>query len=133
MIGLDTNVLLRFLVPDDDRDQHAIVARFMAQRTASDPAFVSLVTLTETVWLLRRRLRYPNEHIRRAIVVLLSSPDFVFEEHDRLMALCDRGEWDRGDLADHLIAWIGLKHGCVSTVTFDRQAARAVPGMELLQ
>jgi len=132
MIGLDTNVFVRFLVPDDDHDQHAVVLRFMARRSSDDPAFVSLVTLAETVWLLRRRLQYPNARIRQSIAVLLSSSEFVFEEHGRLAALCSHGEWENGDLADHLIAWVGQKNACSHTVTLDRKAARAVPGMELL-
>lgn len=132
MIGVDTNVLLRFLVEDDNAEQRQAALRFMATRNAADPAFVNLVTLAETVWVLRKRLRFPLRQVREAFSLLLASSDFVFEEHDRLTGLMGSAAETGCDVADYLIAWANQRAGCTATVTFDRAAAAHVPGMELL-
>lgn len=132
MIGIDTNVLVRFLV-DDDVEQNAAARGFMASRTIEDPAYVSAVALAETVWVLSRRFRYPMTEIFEMLRALLSADSLMIENMEELDALINGDDDPKGDLADHLIAWSGAKAGCTRVVTFDVKAARAVPGMELLQ
>lgn len=132
MIGIDTNVLVRFLV-DDDLKQNAIARSFMAGRTEEEPAFLSAVALAETVWVLHRRLNYPMPVIFDMLRALLSADGFVVENMEELDALINGDNEPSGDLADHLIAWSCAKMGCERIVTFDRKAVLSVPGMELLQ
>ncbi len=132
MIGMDTNVFLRFLIVDDDRKQHELARRFIKDRTHDDPAFVSLVTLAETVWVLRRRLEYTQKTITRALAALLGSADIVFEAHQELLQLLSNAESPRAELADYLVVWAGKQAGCVDTVTFDKLAAKNITGMRLL-
>ena len=132
MIGIDTNVFVRFLVDDDNRSQHKAARQFMAARSAEDPARISMVVLAETIWLLRRRLRYTQGKITLAMRQLLAASDLVFEEHDYLTALFNADEAPEADIADHLIAWSNQKAGCADTMTFDTQAASLVPGMKFL-
>ena len=132
MIGIDTNILVRFLV-DDDLAQNAIARTFMAQRTAEDPAFLSAIAVAETVWVLNRRLNYPMPAIFDMLRALLSADGLVIENMEELDMLINGGEEPKGDIADHLIAWSCAKSGCQKIVTFDRRAAKSVPGMELLQ
>jgi len=132
VIGIDTNVLVRFLV-DDDVVQNAAARGFMASRTVEDPAYVSAVALAETVWVLSRRFRYPMTEIFEMLRALLSADSLMIENMEELDALINGDDDPKGDLADHLIAWSGAKAGCTRVVTFDRMAAAYVPGMELLQ
>ena len=132
MIGVDTNVLLRFLVRDDNRRQHEAASAFMAARTAEDPAFISFVVLAETVWVLRRRLGYSIGQIAGAMRQLLASSDIEFEDHDFLHELFSREELPGADIADHLIARANARAGCAYTVTFDEDAAAKVAGMRAL-
>lgn len=131
MIGIDTNVLIRFLV-EDDPTQNAIAREFLSARSISDPAFVSSVTLAETVWVLTRRLKYPPASIAEMICALLASEGLVIEHSEELGAIMFDAASLEADIADYLIAWAGLAAGCSRTVTFDRRAAKIVPGMELL-
>ena len=130
MIGVDTNILLRFLTADD-ADQHACTVDFFGRRSPADPAFVSAVALAETIWVLRKAYGYGERDIARAVEMLTSSDDFVVEGCEALQA-------ENGDLvspiqiADFLIAHLGRRAGCSHTVTFDRYAAGSVAGMELL-
>ncbi len=131
MIGVDTNVLVRLVAPDDQR-QNEMARVFFAGRTVNDPAFVSSIVLAETVWLLRRHLGYSRAAVENLVRSLLASDDFVLEHGDRLAVLLDEPASARSQLADHLIAWSAERMGCTATVTFDKVAARHVPSMELL-
>lgn len=131
MIGIDTNVLLRFLV-DDDPEQNRVARRMMSECNADDPVFISSVTLAETVWVLTRTLRYPASDIFAMLRDLLASDGVVIEHGDELGLLLGRDGGPAAELADHLIAWSGLAAGCARTLTFDRRSARAVPSMELI-
>lgn len=130
MIGIDTNVLIRFLV-EDDADQSEAVRKWMAMRDAEIPAYVSTIVLAETVWVLSRRLKYPMKQVTNILRDLLAADGLVFEETERLDALLHNGE-PATDLADYLISWQAAAGGCSYTVTFDRHAAGAIPEMELL-
>ncbi|UVC07640.1 type II toxin-antitoxin system VapC family toxin [Rhizobium sp. TH2] len=132
MIGIDTNVLVRFLV-DDDKRQNEKARAFLSARTIENPAFLSAVALAETVWVLHRRLEYPMSDIVAMLRALLAADSLFVEHTEELDALINGDDEPAGDLADHLIAWSGAKAGCSMTVTFDRGAAKTVSGMELLQ
>ena len=129
MIGIDTNVLVRFLVADDPEQSEA--ARALVLRATPDaPLFVGTLVLAEVYWVLTRAMRYSPETVIRMLAELIDVPEFVFE-HDRdartLLSLMSAV-----DLADGLIAAAAIRAGCRRTVTFDRAAARALPDMELL-
>ena len=131
MIGIDTNVLLRAMLADD-AGQVETVRRFLSARSAVSPAFVSLLVVSETSWVLRRVYRMPNTAIVGAFLELLSSPEFAFEEEAFLTTLFQAFPAGQSDISDHIIAFLSKRAGCRATMTFDRTAARAVPGMELL-
>jgi predicted nucleic-acid-binding protein len=131
MIGIDTNVLVRFLVVDDPV-QNDRARAFFAARSPEDPAFVSSVTLAETVWVLHRRMKYPLVQVVTALREMLASEEIRIEHADELGRLLHDGNAPAADIGDHLISWAGIAAGCTSTVTFDRRAASFVPSMELL-
>lgn len=132
MIGVDTNVLLRFLV-DDDALQCAAARAFMSERSDDSPAFVSSMVLAETVWLLSKRFAYPMSEIVEMLRTLLAVDGMLLEYADELDAWLNADDEPQGDLADNMIAWAGTRAGCRATVTFDRSSAQKISGMELLQ
>jgi predicted nucleic-acid-binding protein len=127
--AVDTNVLLRYIVRDDQR-QFDTAVMFLGARTAADPVFVSLIVAVELIWVLRRQYRYPREDIRTAIMALMEAAEVVFEDEEYLSALL--ASFPKGDIADHLIAHCATRAGCSSTVTFDKVAVSGIPSMELL-
>ncbi|MBX9456389.1 MAG: type II toxin-antitoxin system VapC family toxin [Rhizobium sp.] len=132
MIGIDTNVLLRFILADD-AEQLDSARAFLTARSADDPAFVSLMVLAETYWVLRRRYKIANEVVVQTFRQLLDSQELMFEDESFLESLLIDEYIMSADLSDHFIARIALNAGCQKTVTFDINAAKSVPGMELLQ
>lgn len=130
MIGVDTNVLVRFLTADDPR-QHRAARAFFSERTLADPAYISAVTLAETLWLLRRRYGLAPETILDSLSMIIDSDDFVVEGREAVESI-RAGMGTAAQLTDFVIAHLNRKAGCSRTVTFDRRAAKAIAEMELL-
>jgi predicted nucleic-acid-binding protein len=124
VIGLDTNVLVRHLVADDDAEQHGAVEKLLAAATATRPAYVSLVALIETVWVLSRGYAYPRKDVLDFVGELLHAPEIVVEQELLVAAALDVARAQPVDFADIVIARSGLRAGCATTYTFDRKAAR---------
>lgn len=131
MVGIDTNVLLRVMLADD-REQVEAVRRFLFSRSADAPAFISLLVVAEASWVLKKVYRMPNAIVAAAFLQLLASSEFAFEEESFLTSLFRAFPAGKSDIADHIVAFLAKRAGCSVTMTFDRTAAHAVPGMELL-
>lgn len=131
MIGIDTNVLLRYLTQDDAR-QSAAAARFIASLRPDAQGHIALITVAELVWVLKSRYRATPAELSSTVLQLLSDDRFVVQDPQPLWLALDEVQRSNVDLADALIAFVNLHQGCRHTVTFDRKALR-IPGMALLQ
>ncbi len=132
MIGIDTNVLVRFLAQDDDT-QSPVATRFMARLTRERPGFVSAVVLAEITWVLSRAYKTPRANIAEAIEGLLRSAELVVENADaayRALGIYQTSK--SAEFADALIAQTAILAGAAETVTFDQDAASDL-GMRLLR
>jgi len=130
MIGLDTNVLVRYLAADDPL-QSPIAKQLVDSLTEAQPGFISLVTLVETHWVLRQAYRYKVDAVNQAIAALVDAAEFVVDEVDLVRSCLTKAAETGRELPDILIAARGARAGCRTTYTFDRPASR-LPGMELL-
>ena len=128
MIGLDTNILVRFLTQDDPL-QSPKATEIMEQRlTEETPGFVSIVAMVETVWVLDRAYGLPAHKIAAAVERMLQTDVLVIEnEQEVFTAMIKEGQ---GSFADSVIAALGVRAGCSCTLTFDHKAAR-LHGFEL--
>lgn len=131
MIGVDTNVLVRLFVVDEP--QSAVAATFFGKRSSADPAYVPLVAMAEFVWVLRKKYRYAPESIGAAVQSMLDSGDFAIEQRSIVEWAVAHFGPAKIDFSDLLIARAAEMASCPATVTFDRDAAKRVPGMELLK
>jgi predicted nucleic-acid-binding protein len=123
MIGLDTNIIVRYLMQDDAAMSARATQIFDTMLSAETPGFISIVAVAEVVWTLRSSYRIDRVRIANALESLLASSDLVVErEQDVFVAMLAlrRGE---GDFADALIGALGTRAGCSHTLTFDRKAA----------
>jgi predicted nucleic-acid-binding protein len=131
MIGIDSNVLLRFLV-EDDLEQLGRTARFLNDEVSeSIPGFVNRVVLAEIVWVLRTAYGFDRHAIADAVRRLVALPILVVEDADLAVESARKLESEAFDFSDVLIALSNRRGGCSDTVTFDRSASR-IPGMRLL-
>lgn len=131
MIGLDTNVLVRYLA-QDDRTQAVLAVRLVERElTEREPGYISLLVLVETCWVLKRLYRATPDELRATVRDLLDTRQFAIEHRTAIvLALARLGE-GAGDFADALIAQLALAAGCQRTLTFDKNAVKL--GMTLLR
>ncbi len=122
MIGLDTNVLVRYLVQDDPR-QSARAARLLESRcTASEPGFVNRIVLCETVWVLKRAYGYERQVISDVIERLLQTAELEVEDAQLAWRALKSYRAQAVGFADALVAEINLRKGCEGTASFDKRA-----------
>lgn len=131
MIGLDTNVVVRYLTQDDPK-QSQIVTRLMEKTLSSDePGFISLVVLAEVVWVLTSLYFVDREGIAEIVSGLLTTEQLRVENAELVWRAKRRYEVSKADFSDALIAETAVAAGCKRAVTFDRSAA-ATSGFDLL-
>jgi len=131
VIGVDTNVLVRIFV-DDNPEQRAAAQAFMRLRSADDPAFVSVVVVAEVSWVLTRMYKFSIATVRDTLDWLFESTNVIVEDQDLVKSAVAQAA-DRGaDISDCIIAAIAAEAGSSVTVTFDKIAAKRIPGMDLL-
>jgi len=131
LLGIDSNVLLRYIVCDDER-QAEIATQFMNSLSENRKGFISIVVLIETIWVLSRAYGHKRQEICNFIDLLLSSSVLQVQFADVWeRVLHDEGFQDK-DLGDAVIAVLGLQADCIETVTFDKKASK-IEGMRLLK
>ncbi|MFM0305749.1 type II toxin-antitoxin system VapC family toxin [Paraburkholderia sediminicola] len=132
MIGLDTNVLVRYFAQDDaaqSKKATALLESFSAER----PGYVSQVALVEVVWVLGRSYGVERNQIKDIIESMLGTKELVVEGADTVRkALRVFASSDKADFADCLIERSGHVAECEYTATFDVTASKVV-GMTLIK
>ncbi len=123
MTGIDTNVLVRYLV-QDDLEQAEKAARFIANECSPEnPGLVNRVVLCELVWVLESGYGYAREQVALALEKILRTAQFRVEDSENAWRSF-RQYQEGADFADALIALSNRSLGCERTVSFDRKAAR---------
>ena len=124
MKGIDTNVLVRYLV-QDHKQQSAKAARFIEQNcTPDNPCQVGHIVLAELVWVLSSNYGQTREEVAIVIERLLEAGEINIMESAVVWKSLKDYRSSNVDFADHLIARKNESMGCSSTATFDRKAAR---------
>lgn len=130
MIGLDTNILVRYLAQDDPVQSPKAREIFERRLTEKDPGFVSIVAMVETVWVLDRAYGLSSQEIAAAIERMLQTDVLVVENEEEVFTAMVALREGEGSFADALIGALGTRAGCARTLTFDRKALR-LPGLDL--
>ncbi|MFT7724151.1 MAG: type II toxin-antitoxin system VapC family toxin [Roseateles sp.] len=131
-VSIDTNVLVRLLVRDDEM-QFAAARRLVEQAAAADePVLIVLLVLLEAEWVLRSRYQLDKASIAAAFAQLLEAKGVVIEHEPTLEeALYVWAQHPAADFADCLLNARAAHLGRTRFVTFDVGAAK-LPRGELL-
>jgi len=130
MIGLDTNILIRY-VTQDDRVQSPKATEIIERRLSpANAGFVSVVTMAEIVWVLDGAYGLTAREIAAAIERMLQVEVLIVENEQEVFAAMVALKQGRGTFADALIAELGSRAGCIHTLTLDKKALR-LPGFKL--
>jgi len=124
VIGLDTNVLLRYLVQDDPKQAALANEAIETQCTLATPGFISQIVLCELVWVLEKSYGQSRKQVSLVLEKLLQTNSLNIEELPLVWQALQDYRAVNVDFADALIARKHTKNGCVTTLTFDKKAAR---------
>jgi len=127
VIGLDTNVLVRYVMQDDPR-QSPRATRLIESLSPEEPGFVPLVTLVELVWVLSGSYSLARAQVVAVLETLLRSKELVVDRAELATQALQRfsaSNASSADFADALIERIASAAGCTATMSFDTGAVKA--------
>ncbi len=131
MIGLDTNILIRYLTQDDPLQSAKATTLVETRLSEANPGFVSIIVMVEIVWVLDRLYGVSAKNIAMAVERILQANVFVVEDEQDVFAAMIALREGHGSFADALIGARAVRAVCAETLTFDRKASR-LPGFALL-
>jgi len=116
MIGLDTNILVRYLTRDDEYQWRQ--ASDLIQQ--NQPCFITNIVLCELVWVLRgANYRLSKDKIINVLEAMLHSAAFEFENRSTVDLALQRYKRGKADFSDYLIGVTSRQAGCTETASFD--------------
>jgi predicted nucleic-acid-binding protein len=124
MMALDTNVLIRFLLKDDEQQAQRVYQLFKQTEAKQDVLFVPLLVVMETIWVLQSAYGIADAAILTTLGELLLMPVLRFEKPSVIQGLIASGRNSNFDLADLLIAYSATSANCDGVYTFDKKAAK---------
>src|SRR6476620_283803 len=124
MLGIDTNVLVRFLVRDDEAQFEKARRLIRREVDAGEDVFVSLMVLMETEWVLRSRYTLQKTQVMEAISGLLDTTEVQLEDEPAIEETLLMWKDSAADFADCLIGANNRRLGCRATATFDEKAVK---------
>jgi|ERR1700722_4817410 len=130
MIGLDTNILVRYITGDDSV-QTAVAVKLIDSFSADSPGFISLIAIVELAWVLEDSYGFNKKEIEHVLEILSQTAELVTERAEAVARALRRYRASSADFADCLIEICGDAAECEHTFTFDKKAARTA-GMRLL-
>ena len=124
MMGLDTNILVRYLAQDDAIQSPQATQMIERQLTEDCPGFISLVTMVETVWVLDRVYGLSTQEVADAVERILQADTLVVQNEQEVFTAMLALKTGAGSFSDALIGALGAWAGCSATVSFDKKAKR---------
>jgi len=132
MMGLDTNVLLRYLAQDDPNQSPRATEIIDRRLTKQEPGFVSLVTILEVVWVLKSLFKQSRQEIANDVEMLLAADTLEVQNEQEIYLAVVSLRNGIGTFEDALIGSLSAWRGCSATLTFDEDAAKRLHGFQLI-
>jgi predicted nucleic-acid-binding protein len=132
MTAVDTNIIVRFLVRDDEEQAGKAYRRLKQAEADEETLFVPLIFVVETVWVLESAYEKSRSQVLNSLADLRRMPVLDFENDEAVERLVREGMNHRADLSDQLIAHSARSSGCEDGITFDTGAAE-LPFFNLLE
>ena len=130
MIGLDTNVLVRYIMQDDSK-QSAKATKLIESLDADRPGYITMVSVVELYWVLTSCYDLTGQQIAQALETILRTKQLLVERADQVMRALRVFDKGGADFADCLIERSASGAGCEETMTFDVKASKHA-GMTLI-
>jgi predicted nucleic-acid-binding protein len=121
--ALDTNVLVRFLVRDDEKQAIMGHGLFKQAEREKQKLFVPILVVLEMIWVFESVYNIPRDKILDALQGVLLMPVLLFDAQLELQKFVQSARGRREGLADLLIAHTSMQSGCECVLTFDKKAS----------
>ena len=131
MIGLDTNILVRYFIKDDPQ-QTRLAVNLIFSLSPSEPGWIGVAIFMELDWVMNNVLKVKKDRVVEIFDTLLASRELVVENMETVREALQLYRFRNTDFSDCLIAASAKADGCSRTVTFDHRAARDA-GMDLIE
>ncbi len=130
MIGLDTNVLVRYITQDDKR-QAGLANSLIESLDDASPGFVTLVTVVELSWVLESAYNFTRQQFAEVMQTLMTVDTIKLDRAAVVASAVRVYAGSKADFSDCLIERLSASAGCEQTMTFDKAAAK-MTGMVLI-
>lgn len=130
MIGLDTNVLVRFIAQDDAK-QSPLANNLIDSLSSDNPGFITIVSLVELVWVMQSCYNATKPEVVKILEMLLRTQEMSVENAETVFKALNVFEASKADFSDCMIERSANRAGCAYTATFDENAAKTA-GMRLV-
>jgi len=119
VIGLNTNVLVRYVTADDFEQWQLAAGLIEAE---GQLCFLSNIVLCELVWVLRGQpYQFTRQEIAEALDTMFASSTFQFENRGAVYQALQRMKVGQADFSDYLIGAIAHQAQCTTTYSLDRK------------
>lgn len=122
MIGLDTNILVRYITQDDPAQAKKVNAIMQGDLSEQNLGFVTLIVLIELTWVLESCYEQSKDSIINVVEGLVTTKQILIERADLVHLALKSFAKGNGDFSDALIARIAIDNGCSKIITFDKKA-----------
>ena len=124
MIGLDANVLVRYLTQDHP-EQASKASRLIEKHcTIDDPGFISLVVICELVWVLRGAYGYEKHLVVKVLDQIMTIRELIVEAEQIVRSALSAYRRGSADFADYVIIFSNRAQGCEATYSFDKRLSK---------
>jgi predicted nucleic-acid-binding protein len=131
MIGLDTNVLVRYITQDDSK-QSALANTLIEGLDDVSPGFVTLITVVELSWVLESAYNFSRQQFAEVMQTLMAVEAIKLDRAASVASAVRSYVASNADFSDCLIERLSVTAGCDRTMTFDKAAAKSA-GMTLIK
>lgn len=124
MIAIDTNILVRYLTNDDEAQVEQVNKLFTKYVGKNHSLFINNIVLCELIWVLERGYKYPKPEIVKALKMLMTAIEFIFEDHKLVFQSILEYEKTNFDFSDIMIGMVNKGRGFSPTYSLDKTACR---------
>lgn len=123
MIGIDTNVIIRYIVQDDPEQAKAATKLIEQSCSLDNPGYINHIVLCEIVWVLRRSYKLDKQNIYRVIEQIMRTDRLMIEDLQLVWKALETFKGTKADFADCLLSQRNLQAGCRYTAALDDAAS----------
>ena len=124
MIGVDTNILVRFLVGDDTNQSQKVYQIFKKAESENSQLYVTILVVLELIWVLESAYDIKRDELLECLSQLILMPIFDFQNLSAIQKFIQIAQVTNFDLSDLLIAYVSEDGGCKQVLTFDKKASK---------